>query len=101
MIFFVNIPIGLLGLLLVRKHLPNYAAARNYPLDFIGLVLFGSGISLLSYVLEIFGDHTLSGREILGLLAISAALLATYGFHNTRAAHALRKNGRPSFGASR
>ena len=78
-IFFVNIPIGFLGLLLVRKHLPNYAAARNFPLDFVGLVLFGSGISLLSYVLEIFGDHTLSGREIAGLLAISAALIAAYG----------------------
>ena len=78
-IFFVNIPIGLVGLVLVRKHLPNYRAARNHPLDFVGLVLFGSGISLLSYVLEVFGDHTLSGREIAGLLAISAALLAAYG----------------------
>src|ERR1700734_655940 len=55
-IFFVNLPIGFLGLFLVRKHLPNYAAARNFPLDFVGLVLFGAGISLLSYVLEIFGD---------------------------------------------
>ena len=68
-IFFVNIPIGLLGLYLVRKHLPNYKAARNFPLDFVGLVLFGAGISLLSYVLEVFGDHTLSDREVAGLLA--------------------------------
>jgi MFS family permease len=30
-IFFVNIPIGFLGLFLVRKHLPNYRAAKNYP----------------------------------------------------------------------
>ena len=88
-IFFVNIPIGFLGLLLVRRHLPNYAAARNYPLDFVGLVLFGSGISLLSYVLEVFGDHTLSGREIAGLLAISAALIAAYGAHSVRAPHPL------------
>jgi EmrB/QacA subfamily drug resistance transporter len=88
-IFFVNIPIGFLGLLLVRKHLPNYAAARNYALDFVGLVLFGAGISLLSYVLEIFGDHTLSGREIAGLLAISAALIAAYGAHSVRTPHPL------------
>ncbi len=71
-IFFVNIPIGLAGLVLVYRHLPNYRAAKNYPLDFVGLVLFGSGISLLSYVLEVFGEHTLSGREVVGLLAISA-----------------------------
>jgi EmrB/QacA subfamily drug resistance transporter len=88
-IFFVNIPIGLVGLVLVRKHLPNYVAAENHPLDYIGLVLFGSGISLLSYVLEVFGDHTLSAREVSGLLAISAALLAAYGFHSVRALYPL------------
>lgn len=88
-IFFVNIPIGLSGLLLVRKHFPNYAAARRLPLDLAGLVLFGSGISLLSYVLEVFGEHKLSGREIAGLLAVSAALLAAYGLNSMRTAHPL------------
>jgi EmrB/QacA subfamily drug resistance transporter len=88
-IFFVNIPIGLLGLIMVYRHLPNYREARNYALDIIGLVLFGSGIALLSYVLEVFGETTLSGREILGLLAISAALLATYGLHTRVTRHPL------------
>src|SRR6202012_4850135 len=46
-IFFVNIPIGIVGLVLVRRHLPNYRAAKSYPLDIVGLVLFGSGVSLL------------------------------------------------------
>ena len=88
-IFFVNIPIGLCGLFMVYRHLPNYREKRNYALDVIGLVLFGSGIALLSYVLEVFGETTLSGREILGLLAISAALLAAYGLHTKRTAHPL------------
>jgi EmrB/QacA subfamily drug resistance transporter len=88
-IFFVNIPIGLLGLFMVYRHLPNYREKRNYPLDIVGLVLFGSGIALLSYVLEVFGETTLSGREMLGLLAISAALLATYGLHSKHAEHPL------------
>jgi EmrB/QacA subfamily drug resistance transporter len=92
-IFFVNIPIGLAGLYLVYRHLPNYRAAKNFPLDIIGLVLFGSGISLLSYVLEVFGETTLSGREILGLLVMSTALLATYGLHSVRAAHPLLRLG--------
>jgi EmrB/QacA subfamily drug resistance transporter len=88
-IFFVNIPIGLCGLVLVYRHFPNYREKRNYPLDIVGLVLFGSGISLFSYVLEVFGETTLSGREILGLLAISAALLGAYGLNTTRTAHPL------------
>lgn len=74
-IFFVNLPIGLLGLYLVYRHMPDYHGERSDPLDFVGLVLFGSGIALLSYVLEIFGEHTLGGIEVLGLLAISIALL--------------------------
>ena len=92
-IFFVNIPIGLCGLYMVYRHLPNYREQRNFPLDIIGLVLFGSGISLLSYVLEVFGETTLSGREILGLLAMSAALLCAYGLHTLRSAHPLLRLG--------
>jgi EmrB/QacA subfamily drug resistance transporter len=85
-IFFVNIPIGLAGLTMVYLHLPDYHEPTN-PLDFAGLILFGSGIALLSYVLEVFGEHTLNAREILGLLALSIILLAGYGFHATRTAH--------------
>src|SRR5476651_1553330 len=59
MIFFVNLPIGLVGLYLVYKHLPDYREEHIHPLDVVGLILFGSGIALLSYVLEVFGEHTL------------------------------------------
>ncbi|WP_297753420.1 DHA2 family efflux MFS transporter permease subunit [Hydrogenophaga sp.] len=80
-IFFVNIPIGLVGLYMVWRHLPDYRTERSDPLDWIGLVQFSSGIALLSYVLEVFGEHTLSGREMLALLGLSMALLAAYGRH--------------------
>ena len=80
-IFFLNIPIGLAGLYLVYQHLPDYRGEQSRPLDIVGLILFGSGIALLSYVLEVFGEHSLSGREILGLLALSGLLLAGYGLH--------------------
>jgi EmrB/QacA subfamily drug resistance transporter len=92
-IFFVNIPIGLCGLILVYRHLPNFREQRNYPLDVVGLVLFGSGVSLLSYVLEVFGETSLSGREMLGLLAISAALLGAYALHTIRTPHPLLRLG--------
>ena len=83
-IFFVNLPIGLLGLYLVYRHLPDYREEHSHPLDFIGLILFGCGIALLSYVLEIFGEHTLSGRAMLGLLLVSAASLTAYGLRATQ-----------------
>jgi EmrB/QacA subfamily drug resistance transporter len=86
LIFFVNIPIGLVGLYLVYRHLPDYREHTD-PLDVAGLLLFGSGVGLLSYVLEVFGEHTLNAPQILGLLALSIILLAGYGFHATRTAH--------------
>jgi EmrB/QacA subfamily drug resistance transporter len=88
LIFFVNLPIGLIGLVMVYLHLPDYREKSN-PLDFIGLILFGSGIGLLSYVLEVFGEHTLSAWEILGLLAISILLLAGYGLHASKTLYPL------------
>jgi EmrB/QacA subfamily drug resistance transporter len=88
-IFFVNIPIGLLGLLMVYLHLPDYHGSVRRPLDLVGLILFGSGVALLSYVLEIFGEHTLSVREILGLLVIAVVLLAGYALHANHTRFAL------------
>jgi EmrB/QacA subfamily drug resistance transporter len=91
-IFFVNIPIGLLGLLMVYIHLPDYRE-ETHPLDIVGLILFGSGIALLSYVLEIFGEHTLSVGEILGLLTISFSLLGGYLLHARRITYPLLQLG--------
>ncbi len=83
--FFVNIPIGLIGLFMVYLHLPDYREEHRNPLDAGGLILFGSGIALLSYVLEVFGEHTLSGVELLAGLVIAILLLAGSGWHATRA----------------
>src|SRR5580692_9103822 len=82
LIFFLNIPIGLAGLILVYLHLPDYREEQTPPLDVVGLILFGSGVALLSYVLEIFGEHTLGSVEMSGSLALSIALLAGYGIHS-------------------
>lgn len=84
LIFFINLPVGLLGLYLVYRHLPDYRQLNWHPLDMIGLVLFGSGIGLLAYVLEVFGEHTWSVSGMAGLIAVSAVCLTAYGI---RAAH--------------
>ncbi len=88
-IFFVNLPIGLIGLVLVYRHLPDYRAEHVDKLDWVGLLLFGSGIALLSYVLEIFGEHTLGAGEICTLLVLAAFLLLAYGWHAIRVPHPL------------
>jgi len=90
-IFFVNVPIGIVGLILVRHYLPDYREEKKEPLDFFGFVLFGSGIALLSYVLEIFGDHVMKRDLIVTLLAVSFALLVGYAIHSFRTPFPLLK----------
>jgi len=84
-IFFVNVPIGLIGLYMVYRHLPDYRDKATTPLDVPGFLLFGSGIGFLSHVLEVFGEHTLSSRQMLAMLTASVVLLAAYGIRSARA----------------
>jgi EmrB/QacA subfamily drug resistance transporter len=86
MIFLVNLPFGLFGLWMVRRYMPDYRDDHSPPLDLSGFVLFGAGVGLLSYVLEVFGEHRLSAGPVLGLTVISVALLAAYGWHARHAA---------------
>ena len=88
-IFFLNVPIGIAGLYLVWRFLPDYRTARSPPLDLAGLLLFGCGIALLSYVLEVFGEHRLSALEGASLLALALLLLTLYTRHARRSAHPL------------
>jgi len=88
-IFFLNLPIGVLGLLMVYLHLPDYKEEQTHPLDTVGFVLFGSGIALLSYVLEVFGEHQLGPWEITSLLLLSFALIGAYARHGTQTEYPL------------
>src|SRR4051812_4381038 len=56
-IFFLNIPLALVGLWLTRRHMPDFRDPGVAPLDRLGFFLFCSGIALLSYVLEVFGEN--------------------------------------------
>jgi len=83
-VFFVNVPVGMVALWFVQRYMPNYHAVEKHELDLIGLVLFGSGTALLSWLLEIFGEHHLDATSAGVLLLLSLSLLAAYGWHAAR-----------------
>jgi len=93
LIFLLNLPFGLAGLYLVYRNLPDYRAERSDRLDVVGLILFGAGVGLLSYLLEIFGEHFLSGAAIAALLVLALALLFAYGRHAVTTPHPLLRLG--------
>jgi MFS family permease len=88
-IFFVNVPVGLVAIALAHRYMPDYVGEETRPLDLIGLVLFGTGIALLSWLLEIFGEHKLDITSAAVLLLIACSLLAAYGWHAKDAPHPL------------
>ena len=83
-IFFVNVPVGLAALWLGHKYMPDYRTETPPPLDVVGLVLFGSGVALLSWLLEVFGEHSVPALQMAVLFVLSAALLLAYGWHATQ-----------------
>jgi EmrB/QacA subfamily drug resistance transporter len=84
MIFFLNLPFAVAGFWLVRRYMPDYRDEDSPPLDHTGFLLFGAGIALLSYVLEIFGEHSLAAGRLSLLTAAALGLLAAYGWHARR-----------------
>ena len=80
-IFFVNVPVGLVALYLVWRYMPDYKGSERRPLDVVGMILFSCGTALLSWLLEVFGEHTLEPMTALLMLVISVSLLVAYGWH--------------------
>jgi Na+/melibiose symporter-like transporter len=80
-IFFINVPVGLLALFLVHRYMPDYRGGEPRPLDVPGLILFSSGTAILSWLLEIFGEHSVSIPIESLLLVLSLGLLVGYALH--------------------
>ena len=80
-IFFVNVPVGLAAQWLIHRHMPDYRGEQARPLDVVGLVLFGAGTALLSWLLEIFGEHRIDVTSAAILLLLALGLLAAFVWH--------------------
>ncbi len=88
-IFFVNVPVGVAAIALALRYMPDYYGEQERPLDLVGLVLFGAGIALLSWLLEIFGEHKIDATSAGILLLLAVSLLGAYAWHARDAAHPL------------
>ena len=66
---------------LMHRYMPDYYGDTSRPLDVIGLALFGAGTALLSWLLEIFGEHEINIAVEAALLLLALTLLAAYWHH--------------------
>ncbi len=85
-IFFINIPIGLIGIYFGGRYVPNYFGERT-PLDVKGFLLSGIGFSTLTLGLATAGQHMLSWRASGISTAVGVIMLTMYVRHTRRSEH--------------
>jgi EmrB/QacA subfamily drug resistance transporter len=78
LIFFINVPVGLLGIWLTNRHIANSREPHPGPLDWIGFVLSAGGAALFLLGLSLVGGKTGSNDNALALCGLGAVLLAIY-----------------------
>jgi EmrB/QacA subfamily drug resistance transporter len=80
-IFFVNIPIGVLGFVLVSLFIENIKADKPWPLDVRGFLLSGFGLSMLMFGLTVAGRNFAAPLIVALLMGGGALLLVFYWLH--------------------
>ena len=83
-IFWINIPIGLLGIALALRFVPNIREAREEALDGAGFGMVSLGLAGTMFGFENVGRGILSNDSVTALIALGLALLAAYGWHARR-----------------
>jgi EmrB/QacA subfamily drug resistance transporter len=86
-IFFINIPIGLLGIVLVNLLIGDLKETGRRPFDFSGFVLTGVGLAALAFGFENVGRGALPITVVAGLLAVGGICIAVYVRHAARVSH--------------
>jgi MFS family permease len=85
-VFWINVPIGLVGFALVAWKIPPMEPTRPGPPDMVGLALTGATLALIMFALETVGRHVVPGwaSGLALALGLAAGVLAVR--HMRRAA---------------
>jgi EmrB/QacA subfamily drug resistance transporter len=83
-IFFINVPIGIAGLVMAMIHVPPLRAEERIRFDLRGMVLIGVCLAAMIYGLELYsrGDTAWSGTGL--FLGLGIASGAAYALHARR-----------------
>jgi len=84
-IFLLNLPIGLLGIALVLRHVPDYPGQRSRPLDLRGFLLGSPALACLVLAFESLGHGSLRWEWSCLLLLAGIAFAGCYIRHARRA----------------
>jgi EmrB/QacA subfamily drug resistance transporter len=83
-IFFINVPIGVLGMCLVLLFIKNIRGEAAWPLDVKGFALLGTGLACVVFGLSVISRHLVGTWIVAGLLVAGASLLTAYALHSRK-----------------
>jgi EmrB/QacA subfamily drug resistance transporter len=83
-IFWINIPVGLLGLVMASLFIPDVREEAPAPLDVTGFILSGLGLSALIFGLTVIGREIVPEPAVWALIAAGALLMILYVGHARR-----------------
>jgi EmrB/QacA subfamily drug resistance transporter len=86
-IFWINVPIGIIGLVLVTLFIENIKEEKAAPLDVTGFLLTGVGLSSVIFGFTVIGRNLLGTPTVLALMAIGCLALFLYVLHARRTPH--------------
>jgi EmrB/QacA subfamily drug resistance transporter len=86
-IFFVNVPMGILGIYLASRFVSDIKEPNTAPLDLWGFIFSGVGLAGLVYGFEMVGRGAVGPEIVAALLIGGATFMTLYGFHARRTAH--------------
>ena len=81
---FLNVPLGLIGVVLAALLIRNSRAESNRPFDLIGFVACALSCSTLMYALELVGQQPTPWFQFMLLLAVSLITGLVMLFHSKR-----------------
>jgi len=80
-IFLINVPIGLIGIVLATRYIPELRAEHHHRFDLKGMALAGLGIAGVAFGLSVLGLNFLPWTVVAALIGAGAIFIAAYLLH--------------------
>jgi EmrB/QacA subfamily drug resistance transporter len=80
-IFIINIPIGLCGIALAARYIPEFHSDTREPFDLAGMVLAGIGVGGLAFGLSVAGIGIMPWYVVVALVAVGSVSMTLYLRH--------------------
>ena len=82
--FYINVPIGLIGIVVALRYIPDVRMPRPSAFDIPGFIIIACGMGTAQFAIENLGRHTIDNAVEAVLVGLALAILAGYWIYARR-----------------